>query len=111
MLISVTPDGVTPTKNASENWSALAVTRRHKELGHRYGEAHASVSSSFLEVAGARLNATGEAHGQFNKMLGLFPSLTLAPIPGGPTLKETVPLVPHDPRRQKINSLRVKAFL
>jgi hypothetical protein len=55
---------------------------------HRYGEAHASFSSGFLEVAGARLNATGEAHGQFNKTLGLFPSLTLAPIPGGPTLKK-----------------------
>lgn len=51
----------------------------------RYGEAHVSFSSSFLNVAGEELNAAGEAHGQFDKTLGLFPHLTLAPVPGGPT--------------------------
>ncbi len=55
---------------------------------YRYGEAHVSFSSSFLTVTGEELNADGEAHGQFDKTLGLFPSLTLAPIPGGPTLKK-----------------------
>ena len=54
----------------------------------RYGEAHVSFSSSFLKLDGEELNAEGEAHGQFDRTFGLFPSLTLAPIPGGPMLKK-----------------------
>ncbi len=55
---------------------------------YRYGEAHVSFSKGFLKLAGEELNADGEAHGQFDKTLGLFPSLTLAPVPGGPTFKK-----------------------
>ena len=54
---------------------------------HRYGEAHVSFSSNFLKVSGQELNSEGEAHGQFDRRLGLFPSLTLAPVPGGPTFQ------------------------
>jgi len=54
---------------------------------HRYGEAHVSFSKDFLKLAGEELNADGEAHGQFDKTLGLLPSLTLAPVPGGPVLR------------------------
>ena len=57
--------------------------------GHwrRYGEAHASFSSEFLLLQGQEPNASGEAHGEFDKTLGLFPKLILAPLPNGPTLR------------------------
>ena len=51
----------------------------------RYGEAHVSFSPEFIKVPGQETNADGEAHGHFDKALGLLPSFTLAPIPGGPT--------------------------
>lgn len=54
---------------------------------YRYGEAHVSFSSTFITLPGQELNAEGEVHGQFEKRLGLFPRLTLAPLPGGPTFK------------------------
>lgn len=50
---------------------------------HRYGQAHVSFSRKFLKVSGQELNASGEAHGEFAKSLGLFPVLTLAPLPNG----------------------------
>lgn len=55
--------------------------------GHwnRYGEAHVSFSSEFLKLWGEEMNAAGEAHGEFDKKLGIFPFLVLAPIPSGPT--------------------------
>jgi hypothetical protein len=53
---------------------------------HRYGQAHVSFSREFLKVSGQELNAGGEAHGQFQKSIGLFPALTLAPLPNGPQL-------------------------
>ena len=57
-----------------------------KSLGHwnRYGDAHVSFSGEFLKLPNEELNAAGEAHGQFDKTLGLFPTLVLAPLPGGP---------------------------
>ncbi len=55
---------------------------------HRYGEAHVSFSSEFLKVSGQEFNAAGEAHGEFDKTLGLLPFLTLAPIPDGPVLQK-----------------------
>jgi hypothetical protein len=55
---------------------------------YRYGEAHVSFSNGFLKVAGEEVNADGETHGQFDKALGLLPSLTLAPVPGGPTFRK-----------------------
>jgi hypothetical protein len=51
---------------------------------YRYGQAHVNFSHEFLRVSGQELNARGEAHGQFDKRLGLFPTLTLAALPGGP---------------------------
>lgn len=54
---------------------------------HRYGESHMSFSPEFLKLSGQELNASGQAHGQFEKALGIFPSLTLAPIPNGPTFR------------------------
>jgi hypothetical protein len=53
---------------------------------HRYGEAHVSFSNGFITITGEELNAEGRPHGQFDKRLGLFPVLTLAPLPSGPTL-------------------------
>jgi len=50
---------------------------------HRYGEAHVSFSSQFIKVPGEELNAAGEAHGQFEKTLGVWPVLVLAPLPDG----------------------------
>ena len=55
---------------------------------HRYGQAHVSFSREFLRVSGQELNASGEAHGQFEKSLGLFPVLTLAPLPNGPQFRK-----------------------
>ena len=58
-----------------------------KSHGHwdRYGESHVSFSSEFLKVSGEELNASGQSHGEFHKLLGIFPSLVLAPLPNGPT--------------------------
>jgi hypothetical protein len=50
-------------------------------------EAHVSFSSEFLKVSGQELDAAGEAHGQFDKTLGLLPYLTLAPLPDGPAFR------------------------
>jgi hypothetical protein len=57
-----------------------------KSAGHwnRYGEAHVSFSSEFLKLSNEELDASGQAHGQFDKTLGLFPTLVLAPLPDGP---------------------------
>jgi hypothetical protein len=55
---------------------------------HRYGEAHVSFSQEFLKVSGQQLNASGEAHGEFEKRAGLFPMLTLAPLPDGPEFRK-----------------------
>lgn len=51
----------------------------------RYGEAHVSLSKEFVKLTAEELNASGQAHGQFDKTLGLFPRLVLAPLPDGPT--------------------------
>jgi hypothetical protein len=58
-----------------------------KSQGHwdRYGEAHVSFSSEFVKLSGEELNADGQAHGQFDKTLGIHPTLVLAPLPDGPT--------------------------
>jgi|HubBroStandDraft_1064217.scaffolds.fasta_scaffold67487_2 hypothetical protein len=53
---------------------------------HRYGEAHVSFSSEFMKLSGEEMNAEGEAHGEFEKVIGLFPTLVLAPVPNGPKL-------------------------
>jgi hypothetical protein len=74
-----------PDRTFSEELNRAGSSQTVEGTWHRYGEAHVSFSSSFLKVTGEELNADGEAHGQFDKTLGLFKSLTLAPINGGPT--------------------------
>jgi hypothetical protein len=51
---------------------------------HRYGESHVSFSTEFMKLSGEEMNAEGEAHGEFEKVIGIFPTLVLAPIPSGP---------------------------
>lgn len=51
---------------------------------HRYGQAHVSFSNEFLRLSGEEMNASDEGHGQFDKTAGIFPTLTLAPLPNGP---------------------------
>jgi len=72
----------------SEELNRGGVTQKADGRWRRYGEAHVSFSSEFMKLSGQELNASGEAHGQFNKALGLFPSLTLAPLPDGPTFQK-----------------------
>jgi hypothetical protein len=55
---------------------------------HRYGESHVSFSSEFMKLSGEELNAEGEAHGEFDKVIGIFPTLVLAPVPNGPKLRK-----------------------
>ena len=54
----------------------------------RYGEAHVSFSRDFLKLGDEELDASGQAHGQFDKALGLFPRLVLAPLPDGPIFRK-----------------------
>jgi len=51
---------------------------------YRYGQAHVSFSNEFLKLSGEEMNADGQAHGQFEKTLGIFPTLVVAPLPNGP---------------------------
>jgi len=57
---------------------------------YRYGESHVSFSKEFLKLPGEEMNAVGEAHGEFEKLLGIFPTLVLAPLPDGPRLHKTL---------------------
>ncbi|HEY3625080.1 MAG TPA: hypothetical protein VGL00_02315 [Terracidiphilus sp.] len=74
-----------PNQTFSEELNRGGVVKEAQGRWHRYGEAHVSFSAEFLKVSGQELNASGEAHGQFDKTLGLHPYLTLAPLPDGPT--------------------------
>ena len=75
-----------PDRTFSQQIDGPSGTRKAEGQWHRYGQSHVSFSSEFLKVTGEEMNASDEAHGQFEKSLGLWPSLTFAPIPGGPTL-------------------------
>lgn len=57
---------------------------------HRYGESHVSFSSEFLKLSEEEVNADGEAHGEFDKTLGIFPHLVLAPLPNGPRFRKNL---------------------
>jgi len=61
-----------------------------KSQGHwnRYGQSHVSFSHEFLKLSGEEMNAEGQAHGQFDKTLGIFPTLVLAPLPNGPKFRK-----------------------
>ena len=52
---------------------------------HRSGESHVSFSNEFLSLPGQEVNSAGQAHGQFEKRLGMFPILVMSPLPNGPT--------------------------
>jgi hypothetical protein len=56
----------------------------------RFGEAGTELSSSFLRVPGQRPGPSGENFGHFEKILGVFPTLTLDPYPGGPEFRRTL---------------------
>ena len=74
-----------PDQTFTQELNRGGVAQEAQGRWRRYGQAHVSFSGEFLKVAGQELNASGESHGQFDKTLGLFPSLTLAPLPDGPT--------------------------
>lgn len=59
-------------------------TQRSQGRWHRYGESHVSFSNEFQKLSGEEMNAEGQAHGQFEKLFGIFPRLVLAPLPDGP---------------------------
>jgi hypothetical protein len=76
-----------PDRSFTEELVLSGNLQRDTGTWHRYGESHVSFSRGFLKVAGQEMNASGEAHGDFEKRLGLFPILTLAPLPNGPKLR------------------------
>lgn len=53
---------------------------------YRSGEAGVSFSNEFLKLSDEEMDASGQAYGQFEKTLGLFPALVLAPLSTGPRL-------------------------
>jgi hypothetical protein len=65
--------------------SRAGAWQRAEGQWYRYGESHVSFSNEFLKVAGEETNASGQAHGEFEKRLGIFPILLMAPLPNGPT--------------------------
>jgi hypothetical protein len=65
-------------------------TRKSQGTWHRYGESHVSFSGEFQVLPGENLNQSGEAHGQFEKVMGLFPTLVLAPLPDGPRFRRQI---------------------
>ena len=74
-----------PDRTFVQEVSHSGEIQRAQGSWHRYGEAHVSFSDGFLKLSGEELNADGQAHGQFDKTLGIFPILVLAPLPNGPT--------------------------
>jgi hypothetical protein len=72
-----------PNQTFSEELNRGGVTQKAQGRWRRFGEAHMSFSNEFIKVSGQELDYAGEVYGQFDKTLGLFPSLTL--VPGGPT--------------------------
>ena len=77
-----------PDQTFSEELNRRGVEQEAQGRWRRYGEAHVSFSSEFLKVSGQELNAAGESHGQFDKRFGLMRTLTLAPLPDGPTFRK-----------------------
>ena len=77
-----------PDHSFKEELTHAGTFQRVAGTWHRYGQSHVSCSHEFLKVSGQELNAGGEAHGQFEKRLGLFPVLTLAPLPDGPEFRK-----------------------
>ena len=57
--------------------------RRAHGHWHRFGESGVSFPNEFSRLSGEELNGSGEAYGWFQRALGLFPALEVAPSPGG----------------------------
>jgi hypothetical protein len=57
----------------------------------RYGQAGVSFSNEFLKLPGQEFDGSNAAFGKFDKTLGIFPKLTLAPLPGGPVFHKKWP--------------------
>ncbi len=73
-----------PDRTFVQELSRSGEIQKSRGQWHRYGQAHVSFSGEFLKLSGEELNAEGQAHGQFDKALGLLPNLVLAPLPNGP---------------------------
>jgi hypothetical protein len=73
-----------PDRTFVQDLSRSGEIQKSQGRWDRYGEAHVSFSSEFLKLSGEEMNANGQAHGQFDKTLGIFPTLVLAPLPNGP---------------------------
>jgi len=73
-----------PDHTFAQEISRSGEVQKSQGQWHRYGQAHVSFSSEFVKLPGEELNGDGQAHGQFDKTLGLFPVLVLAPFPNGP---------------------------
>jgi hypothetical protein len=54
----------------------------------RLGESGVVFSKEFLKVSGQEVRPDGEADGKVRKKIGLFPSITLNPDPGGPVFRK-----------------------
>ena len=59
-------------------------TQTAKGTWRRFGESGMDLSDSFLRIPGQQLGPSGENYGHFDKVLGVFPVLTLDPDRGGP---------------------------
>jgi hypothetical protein len=73
-----------PNRTFVQEVSSKGQVQRAQGYWNRFGEAHVSFSGEFLKLPGQDFDASGQSHGEFEKILGLFPKLSLAPIPGGP---------------------------
>jgi hypothetical protein len=74
-----------PDRTFLQELSRSGEIQRSQGDWERYGQSHVSFSSEFLKVSGEQVNASGQAHGEFEKRLGVFPVLVLTPLPNGPT--------------------------
>lgn len=73
-----------PDRTFAQELSRSGEIQKSQGRWNRYGQAHVSFSNEFLKLSGEEMNADGQAHGQFDKTLGIFPTLVLAPLPSGP---------------------------
>jgi hypothetical protein len=100
-----------PDRSFTEELSDSRNIRNVEGTWHRYGQSHVSFSQTFLKVSGQELNASGEAHGEFEKRLGIFPILILAPLPDGPRFRKRL-LHSHQPESMSaIRMFRQLGFL
>jgi len=76
---------LSPDQTFVQELSRSGESERSQGRWHRYGQSHVSFSAEFLKISGEETNAAGETHGEFERVLGIFPKLVLAPVPGGPS--------------------------